>query len=319
MTEHISWNSIYNYIREAIDTTVADLQTTGDLEPTIYNTDGKTILVQPYNIYYHDSAADYISHISEGNTASTKQYSPIHICIAPNGGVNDTTASIPVYLQKIRIDIYAADDTTDIYKNYRSAIAKICTALSISYRSITDVVDGISAKIEIPNWPTYGPRDDAHYFSTNINMNMYILYDAMYSNLTKIVVDTIPVPYNNFTEDLDINTTNDLTKKDLVTMLGNTSTYQLNITGLYIYNNSIITEWVTGCTAGSLIGKTYSVSIMDPERDENGDIIYTDSGEISYSSATSTRYMIVKHMSNIRSYGSIIGYKITLYPAWSMA
>ena len=295
------FQDISKYIQDKINDITANLQASDDITKNTYK-DG-VIIDEAFKFVYFTDKGDYHKRIVEPLTAKDRSRPDILVLISSNGGLQDTTVSIPVYLQKVKIEVYAWDDDSEPSKNFREDLTKILNEFCYTNKQVLTTIAGTSVKLEVADFPTYGQTLENKHFVSMINVNMNFMFTAILSNSDKIYINSVnqDVPYVAFTEDLDVELVSDNKKNLIAGFIPNYGTYQVNFTGLYDSSNDFIKTLLDNVSNPSIYTSSYAFKVGRVK--EDGSILFVTEQE-----------MLIKHLQVIRNFGSVIGFKLVLYP-----
>ena len=201
------------------------------------------------------------------------------------------------YLQKIDFEIYGWCDRTDEYKNQWEDVELIFSYFCASLKSKTESISGNVVKLDIPDYPVLNELENRHFVGF-LSASLIIVFNAQLSNMDVIKINNTEIPYLTFTESFSTELLPDNRKTTKVKFHPNVSIYQLNLTGLYAKDNSVVDLMINGCTTGDLYNQPFQVQII-----RNGIIL-------------ATRMMYVKEFTTIRSFGSVVAYNATFSPSF---
>lgn len=284
------------YFEPKINEVIYSLQQQNLLKANIEDEDGN--ITSPYNLVFFTDSGAYHKRIKEPNMSKDRQYPDILVLVKDGGGGQDVTSSLDVYLQVVSFEVYAYDDKADEYRNQREDIQLIFSTFIETYKSITDTYKNNALKVEAEDYPTYGRVMDNKRFITTFSIDVTMLFYAQLSNNDIIRINGVDVPYLNFSTARQTLTTTTLEKMTEVKYISNKSTYKLDVTLLYVDNNSIINSLVEQCDTNEAFDQIYSVSIIRK-------------------GVTINNYnMILESIAVARSYGSVIAITARFIPAY---
>lgn len=289
--QFLDFDVIANYFQEKIKIITYNLQENGELLTDEPND-------EKYRFRFYVNKGDYHNAVVELNNAADRRNPEIPVLIGNNGGVQDSSTAIDVYLQKLQFEVYGwcdrENDRLDQWHDVELIFSTLCSEL----KTHTDTLLGNTIKIDISGYPEFTELENKH-FVMFLNVNVLIMFNAQLSNLDKIKVNGIEIPYMNFTEDFTQELIPDNKITTEIKFMPNTYTYILNVTGLYVKSNDVVNMMVEDCTTGNLYNQPFGVEII-----RNDNIL-------------SVRTMYVRNFQVIRSFGSIVAYKVSLYPAYT--
>lgn len=288
--QFLDFETVANYFQEKILTIKDSLQESGQLLRDELNN-------ERYKFAFYVNKGDYHKAVVEANAAKDRRTPEIPVLIKNMGGVQDPTTSIDIYLQKVQIEVYGWCDRLDPLKDQWHDIELILSNLCSELKGYTDTLDGNTIKLDMSDFPSFDELENKHFIAL-LNSNIHIMFGAHLSNLDKITINSIEIPYINFTEDFTQELIPDNKVTTEIKYMPNTYNYQLHLTGLYIKSNTVVNNIVEDCTTGALYAQPFGVEII---RDN---IILAG------------RTMYVSNFQVIRSFGSIVAYKVSFYPAY---
>lgn len=289
--QFLDFEVIANYFQEKIENTVYNLQE-----------EGKLVYDQPndksYKFAFYVNKGDYHNAVIESNAAKDRKRPVIPVLIKNGGGVQDSNTSIDIYLQKVEFEIYGWCDRLDPLKDQWRDIELIFSHLCAELKGQTDSLEGHTIKIDMSDYPVLNELENKHFLAF-LNSNVHIMFNAHLSNLDKITINGIDIPYINFTEDFTQELIPDNKITTEIKYMPNTYNYTLALTGLYVKTNSIVNILVEGCTTGDLFSQPFGIDIT-----RNGTVL-------------SSRTMYIRNFKVVRSFGSIVAYNATFTPAYT--
>lgn len=288
--QFLDFERIASYFQTKIENITYDLQERGELIPDEPNNPS-------YRFAFYSNKGDYHDAVVELNAAKDRRRPIIPVLIKNNGGIQDPTNAIDIYLQKVEIEVYGWCDRLDPLKDQWHDIELILSNLCSELKGITDTLDENTIKLDMSDYPQFEELENKHFVAL-LKSNMHIMFNAHLSNLDKIKINGVEIPYLNFTEDFTTELISDNKRTTEIKFMPNVYTYQLNVSALYIKDNSIVNLLVNGCTTGEIYKQIFGVEII-----RDGVVL-------------KTRNMYVKNFQAIRSYGSIVAYKLSLFPAY---
>lgn len=288
--QFLDFEYIATYFQNKIEMITYDLQERGYLQPDEPNH-------KAYNFDFYVNKGDYHNAVVEVNAARDRKNPKIPVLIKNAGGIQDPSTSIDIYLQKIQIEVYGWCDRLDSTKDQWHDVELILSHLCSELKGYTDTLEGNTIKLDMSDFPEFEELDNKHFVAL-LNSNIHIMFGAHLSNLDKLTINGMEIPYINFTEDFTQELVPDNKVTTEIKYMPNVCNYQLHVTGLYVKSNSVVNLMVEDCTTGSLFGQPFGVEII---RD---DIILTG------------RTMYINNFQVIRSFGSIVAYKASFYPAY---
>lgn len=295
--EFIDFNTIASYFQEKIEMVTYNLQENGQIAKDIVDKNTSKVTDQAFKFIFFVNKGDYHKAVTQHNAAKDRKYPEIPVLIKNAGGIQDASVPIEVYLQKIEFEVYGWCDRLDPLKDQWHDIELILSYLCAELKGKTASLAGNTIKTDMSDYPVFEELENKHFIAM-LNCNMHIMLNAQLSNMDKITINGVDIPYSNFTEDMSIELIPDNRRTTEIKFMPNVYTYQLSFTGLYVSDNSMINNLVNGCTTGSLYNELFGVEII-----RNGIIL-------------SNRTMYVQNFQVIRNFGSIVAYKVTLYPAY---
>ena len=291
--QFLDFDIVAEYFRNKIKSITENLQEAGELLDYTQESGD-----EPYKFLFFTNKGDYHNAVVEANNVKNRKHPPIPILIKNGGGVQDPSNAIEMYLQKVEIEVYGWCDRLDPLRDQWHDVELILSNLCSELKGHTDALEGNTIKLDMSDYPTFEELDNKHFVAM-LRSNVHIMFNAHLSNLDAISINGITIPYMNFTEDFTTELIADNKRTTEIKFMPNVYTYQLNLSGLYIKNNSVVNLMVNGCTTGELYNQPFGVEII-----RDGIIL-------------SNRTMYVKNFQAIRSFGSIVAYKVSFFPAYT--
>jgi len=288
--EFLDFNEVANYFQNKIEMITYNLQEEGRIARD-------TVKDQAFKFVFFTNYGDYHKAVIEANAAIDRQYPPIPVLIKNGGGIQDPSTSIDIYLQKVEFEVYGWADPRDELRNQWHDVELIFSQLCTELNGRTDTLLGNTIKTDMSDYPVLTELENKHFICL-LNSNVHIMINAYLSNLDKITINGVNIPYVNFTEVFNTELLPDIKRTTELKFMPNVYTYQLSLSGLYISDNSAVNLMVNGCTTGDIYNQPFSVEII-----RNGYVL-------------ANRLMYVKDFQSIRNFGSIVAYKVTFYPAY---
>lgn len=294
--EFIDFNEIAEYFQRKIDMIVYNLQESGQIARDIVDRNGK-VVDQAFKFVFFVNKGEYHKAVQEANATVDRRYPEIPVLIKNAGGIQDASASIEIYLQKVEFEVYGCCDLADPLKNQWHDVELIFSYLCTEMKGITDSLLGNTIKVETSDFPVITELENKHFLCM-LASNVHIMFNAHLSNLDIIKVNGVRIPYINFTESFQTELIANNRKTLEVKFQPNVSTYQLQISGLYVKDNSVVNLLIEGATTGDLYGQPFGVEVI-----RDGVVL-------------ANRTMYVRELTTVRNFGSIVAYKLVLYPAF---
>lgn len=288
--QFLDFNIIANYIQNKVKMVTYDLQERGEL---VADTNGE----EAYKFAFYVNKGDYHDAVVEANAAKNRKSPVIPVLISNEGGVQDNSNSIEIYLQKLQFEVYGWCDRVDPLKDQWHDIELILFNLCADLKGYTDEISGHTVKFDVADYPEFEELENKHFVAV-LGMNLHIMFNAHLSNMDKIEINGVEIPYLNFSESFTTELIANNIRTDLVKFMPNVSMYQISLSGLYVTNNSVVNLLVNGCTTGELFNQVFTVGIV-----RNGVKI-------------KEREMYVKTFQNIRNFGSLVAYNVSFYPSY---
>lgn len=288
--QFLDFDIVAEYFQEKIEDIVYNLQENGELvadEPKD----------KAYKFAFFVNKGDYHDAVIEANAAKDRIRPVIPVLIKNGGGIQDPSNAIQIYLQKVEIEVYGWCDRLDPLKDQWHDVELIFSHLCAELKGQTATLNGHTIKTDMSDYPEFEELDNKH-FVCMLRSNMHIMFNAHLSNLDKIKINGVEIPYMNFTEDFTTELISDNKRTTEIKFMPNVYTYQLNLAGLYVKDNSVVNLMVNACTTGELYEQLFGVEII-----RDGIIL-------------ANRTMYVKNFQAIRSFGSIVAYKVSFFPAY---
>lgn len=292
--QYVNFEDIANYFQKEIDKIVYDLQEAGQITK---NLEENGEVKNPFKFVFFVNDGDYHKAVKEPNSIKDRDWPEIPVLIKNAGGVQDSNSTIETYLQKLEFEIYGWCDRKDPFRDQWADVEMIFSYFCAALKNKTDSLNGNVVKIDISDYPVLNELDNRHFVGF-LSANIIIIFNAQLSNMDVIKINNTEIPYLTFTESFSTELLPDNRKTNMVKFHPNVSIYQLNLTGLYAKNNSVVDLLINGCTTGDLYGQPFQVQII-----RDGIIL-------------ATRMMYVKDFSTIRSYGSVVAYNATFSPSF---
>lgn len=289
--QFLDFNIIADYIQNKVEMVTYDLQERGELVADELNN-------KAYKFAFYVNKGDYHEAVVEANAAKNRNRPVIPVLISNEGGVQDNSNSIEIYLQKIQFEVYGWCDRVDPMKDQWSDVELILGSLCADLKGFTDEIAGHTVKFDVSDYPEFEELDNKHFVAV-VNMNMHIMFNAHLSNMDKIVINGVEIPYLNFSESYTTELVPNNVRTEMVKFMPNVSMYQITLSGLYVTNNSVVNLMVNGCTTGELFNQVFTVGIV-----RNGITI-------------KEREMYIKAFQNVRNFGSLVAYNASFYPSFS--
>lgn len=288
---YMDFEDIAKYFQDKIEMIVYNLQEAQE----ITQDNGKD---KAFKFVFYTNKGDYHKRLQNPPALKDRTFPEIPVLIKNAGGIQDSSSSIDIYLQKVEFEIYGWCDLKEPLRNQWTDCEKIFSYFCAELKGKTDSLNNSTIKIDTSDYPVANELENKHFLML-LNCNVHIMFNAHLSNMDKIKVNGVEIPYINFTEDFTQELISDNKKTIEVKFMPNVGTYQLMLSGLYVSDNSVVNLMVNGCTTGDLYNQLFSLEIV---RD---DIILTN------------RTVYVKNFQTVRSHGSIVAYKATFYPAYT--
>lgn len=292
--EFIDFNDVASYFQKKIEMITYDLQESGQIAKDVIS-NGR-VVDQAFKFVFFVNKGDYHKAVVNSNAARDRKYPEIPVLIKNGGGIQDPTSSIDVYLQKIEFEVYGSCDRLDPIRDQWHDIELIFSYLCANLKGKTDTFSGHTIKTDMSDYPVLNELENKHFIAL-LNCNMHVLMSAHLSNMDKISINGIQIPYVNFTEDVNIELIPDNKKTTEIKFMPNSYIYQLSVAGLYVTDNSVVNSMVTGNTTGEIYKQVFGVEII-----RNGEVL-------------KNRNMYIKSFQTIRNFGSVVAYKVTFLPA----
>lgn len=304
--QFLDFETIANYFQEKIDMTVYNLQERGELLPDLSGKPAYRFAFYVNKGDYHKAIKDvdaegreYIKKVREETNALKDRQNPvIPVLIKNGGGIQDPSTSIDIYLQKVEFEIYGWCDRVDPVLDQWHDVELIFSTLCSELKGYTDTLEGHTIKLDMSDYPVFNELENKHFLAL-LNSNIHIIFGSHLSNLDKIVINGIEVPYVNFTEDFTQELIPDNKVTTEIKYMPNVYNYQFAMTGLYVKSNDVVNIMVEACSTGDLYAQPFGVDIV-----RNGEVL-------------ASRTMYVRNFKTIRSFGSIVAYDVSFYPAYT--
>lgn len=250
-----------------------------------------------YRFAYYINDGDYHKAVKEANNIQDKERPVIPVLIKNGGGVQDNSTPLDIYLQKLEFEIYGWCDRNDELRDQWDDVELIFSKFCAEMKNRVEYMDGNTLQIDASDYPVLNELENRHFVGF-LNVNVHVIFGAHLSNMDKVKINNVEIPYLNFNETLTVEMLSDNKKTTMVKFLPNVSLYQIAITGLYDSNNSVVNLLVEGCTTGALYAQPFGVEIV-----RDGKVL-------------ANRTMYVKEFRTLRSFGSIVAYSVSFYPSY---
>lgn len=289
--QFLDFNILAEYLQNKVETVTYDLQERGELvadEPRD----------KAYKFAFYVNKGDYHKAVIEANAAKDRKRPVIPVLISNEGGVQDNSNSIEIYLQKVQFEVYGWCDRLDPLKDQWADLEKILFNVCSSLKGFNDEISGHTVKFDVSDYPEFEELENKHFVAV-LDINLHIMFNVHLSNLDKLLINGVEIPYINFDEVYSTELVANNIRTDLVKFMPNVSMYQLSLSGLYVTDNSVVNLMVNGCTTGELFNQPFLVAIV-----RDGVIL-------------KEREMYVKTFHNIRNFGSLVAYNAAFYPSFN--
>ena len=288
--EYLDFNDIASYFQNKIEMITYNLQENGQIARD-------TEKDKAFKFVYFVNKGDYHKAVVEANAAKDRYRPEIPVLIKNAGGIQDPSAAIEIYLQKVEFEIYGWCDRIDPLKDQWHDVELIFSHLCAELKGQTDSLSGNTIKTDMSDFPVLTELENKHFIGL-LKSNIHVMVNAHLSNMDKITINGVEVPYVNFTEDITTELIPDNKVTTEIKFMPNVYTYQLALSGLYVKTNSVVYLMVEGCTTGDIYAQPFGVEII-----RDGIVL-------------ASRTMYIKSFQTVRSFGSIVAYKVNFYPAY---
>ena len=224
--QYVDFNIIANYFKNKIENVVYNLQYEGELPADEVDPNTGKVKDKRYKFVFYVNKGDYHKAVIEANAAKDRKHPEIPVLIKNDGGVQDPNTPMEIYLQKIEFEIYGWCDRLDPYKDQWHDVELIFSRLCSQLKGTTDILNneidyipdmnatvepgedypnlnltkysGHTIKLDIDDYPTFQELENKHFLAF-LNTTMIIMFNAHLSNLDKIRINGVEIPYMNFT------------------------------------------------------------------------------------------------------------------------